>query len=303
MQTGVNTANLLNIQLNTNIRPAKLCLLNARSVCNKIDVLVDYVADHDLDILCITETWPSSEDTAAVSTVTPCGYLFEHVARSNLRDGGVGVLFKSSFTVDHSQLWPASSIECLDLQLRCHRVSSTIPLFVIYRPTRDLVERVGTKSGIIILGDFNVRYGDNSDAHARALHDILSDANMRQKVTNATHNRGNVLDLVITGFLLPVTDHFAVLCDLAMNQPRPPGKKITYHRFAAIDNSNFTKDLCECDCIIQPVCDVGCLYDQYYTELSCLVDRHAPLVQRNVTERPRTSDHLTHCIDRFVNVV
>ena len=85
-----------------------------------------------------------------------------------------------------------------------------------------------------------------------------------------------------------VTDHFAVLCDLITTKPRPPRKKITFRRYAAIDNSNFTKDLCECDFITQPACDVGGLYDQYYAELSCLVDRHAPYVQRNFTERPRT---------------
>ena len=137
-----------------------------------------------------------------------------------------------------------------------------------------------------------MRYGDNSDAHARALHDILSDANVRQNVTDATHNRGNVLHFVITASSSSpitrvsvddlVTDHFAVLCDLITTKARPPRKKITYRRYAAIDNFNFTKDLCECDFITQPACD------KYYTELSCLVDRHAPLVQRNVTERPRT---------------
>ena len=97
-------------------------------VAGKADFLVDYVADHDLDILCITETWLSSENTVAVSAITPSGYLFEHVARSNICGGGVGVLFKSSFTVDHSQLWPASSFECLDLQLRCHSLLYTTPL-------------------------------------------------------------------------------------------------------------------------------------------------------------------------------
>ena len=151
---------------------------------------------------------------------------------------------------------------------------------------------------IVILGDFNVRYGDNSDAHPRALHDILSDANMRQNVTDATHNRGNVLGLIIAASSSSpitrvsvndlVTDHFAVLCDLVTTKPHPPRKKITFRRHAAIDNSNFRKDLCECDFMTQPACDVGGLYDQYYTELFGLVDRHAPLVQRNVTERPRT---------------
>ena len=36
-QTGVKTADLLSIQLTTNVRPGKLCLLNTRSVCNKAD--------------------------------------------------------------------------------------------------------------------------------------------------------------------------------------------------------------------------------------------------------------------------
>ena len=188
----------------------------------------------------------------SATAVTPGGYTFEHVARRNRRGGGVGVLFRATYTVDHSKLWPASSFECLDLQLRSPRVSSTLRLFVIYRPPsssrnsqpfatfltefRELVECVGTKSGIIIVGDFKVRYGDDSDPHARALRDVLSDANLRQNVTDATHNRGNVLDLVITASSsslvtgVPVdnlvTDHFAVICDLATTKPRPPRKTI-----------------------------------------------------------------------------
>ena len=89
-QTGVNTANLLYIQLHTNVRPARLCLLNEKSVCNKVDFFVNYVADHELDIVCINETWLPSENT--VSSITPCGYLVDHVARSTLRGIGVGVL-------------------------------------------------------------------------------------------------------------------------------------------------------------------------------------------------------------------
>ena len=86
-QMGINSAKLLN----TNVRPAKLCLLTARSACNKADFFVNYVADHDLDMSCITETWPSCVATVPVSAITPCGHLLEHVARSNLC---VSVLFK-----------------------------------------------------------------------------------------------------------------------------------------------------------------------------------------------------------------
>ena len=169
----------------------------------------------------------------------------------------MGVMFRASFTHDHSQLWPASSFECIDIQLRCNAIPSTLRLFVIYRPLssspnsqpfatfltefRHLVECVGTKSGIIILGDFNVPYGDVDDAHARALRDIPSDANLRQNVTDATHNRGNILDLIITSTSSSpitrvsvddlVTDHYASMCHLVTTKPRPPRKK-TQHTAA-----------------------------------------------------------------------
>ena len=70
-QTGVNTTNLLTIKPVNEVHSAKLCLLNARSVCNKADFIIDYVADHDIDVLCITETWLQSDNNAAVSAITP----------------------------------------------------------------------------------------------------------------------------------------------------------------------------------------------------------------------------------------
>ena len=63
-------------------------------------------------------------------------------------------------------------------------------------------------------------------------------------------------------------------------------KKITYRRYAAIDNTHFSNDLCESALFTQRARDVTGLYDQYDNELRCLIDRHAPLVQRTVTERP-----------------
>lgn len=38
-------------------KSAKICLLNARSVCNKPSYIHDFTIDNDVDILCLTETW------------------------------------------------------------------------------------------------------------------------------------------------------------------------------------------------------------------------------------------------------
>ena len=60
---------------------------------------------HDIDVMCITETaWLQSDNSASVSAITPRGYLFEHVARNERRGDCVGVLFRASMTLNHSQL-------------------------------------------------------------------------------------------------------------------------------------------------------------------------------------------------------
>ncbi len=34
---------------------SKLCVLNAQSVCNKINLLTDYFIEHDLDLIALTK--------------------------------------------------------------------------------------------------------------------------------------------------------------------------------------------------------------------------------------------------------
>ena len=53
-----------------------MCLLNARSINNKALFIKDYVVDHQIDILGITETWTKSdgESNRVVSELSPRGY-------------------------------------------------------------------------------------------------------------------------------------------------------------------------------------------------------------------------------------
>ena len=44
---------------------------NSQSVCNKTDKLRDYVTDHDIDILCLTETWLRPEDPVVIGELSP----------------------------------------------------------------------------------------------------------------------------------------------------------------------------------------------------------------------------------------
>ena len=62
----------------------------------------DFVVDHDIDILAITETWlrPGNIDEVDIGTLCPTGYRFFHVARSYSLGGGVGLLFKETINVN-----------------------------------------------------------------------------------------------------------------------------------------------------------------------------------------------------------
>ena len=49
-------------------------MLNARSINNKAEVVVDFILEHQLDFLCVTETWLQVSDSFTANSVTPNGF-------------------------------------------------------------------------------------------------------------------------------------------------------------------------------------------------------------------------------------
>ena len=122
-QTGVNNANL--IQLTSRATGAhqetrkstKLGLLNARSLRSNYNIICDYVLEHDIDILCLTETWLTPNDDIITQAIIPQGYIIEHIPRSTRRGGGVGVLFNNTLRLESANMWHAESFECVEVVL------------------------------------------------------------------------------------------------------------------------------------------------------------------------------------------
>ena len=44
------------------VEKCNVCVINAQSICNKVDLLTDYFIETRVDIAAITETWLSSTD-------------------------------------------------------------------------------------------------------------------------------------------------------------------------------------------------------------------------------------------------
>ena len=147
-------------------------------------------------------------------------------------------------------------------------------------------------------GDFNTRYGDSTCTDATNLADLLGTSGFVQHVKGSTHERGNILDLVITSDVIATavkpttlfTDHYAIECERHQLKPTRLKRHVEYRRYAAIDNSWFAADLAAAD-FNAPELDPTALLYHYDYYLCTVVDEHAPLVSRTFTVRPMTPWH------------
>ena len=205
-----------------------LALINKQSVRNKAETICDYITERDFCTICLTDTWLSENDDVVVDALTPDGYNFRHLPRSDRRGSGVGVMYKASFHLCSTTPIPAQSFEGLEVVLHHVRASSVVQVFTIYRPpssgrksTRPfrlfidefsrVLERAATQqTECVILGDFNVHYGDDRTGDDPAGDDRAGDAR-------------HPVSAVSVETLL--TDHHVIQCDLVKVKPRRPRKR------------------------------------------------------------------------------
>lgn len=109
-----------------------LCLLNVRSVRNKVLTVKDFTVDHALDTLLITETWQKrGNEDFGIGTLCPTGSLFLHVPRhdSITFGGSTGFLFKENLDVHTSVSEEFETFELMDTRLKnieCARIQCTV---------------------------------------------------------------------------------------------------------------------------------------------------------------------------------
>ena len=97
--------------------------------------IVESLAEHNLDLLCITETWLLPSDVAVISAALPASYSFHHVSRSmDARGGGVGLIYSralSNVRVVPNQM-DVSSFEVMEITFSIHL--QNVRMAILYRP-------------------------------------------------------------------------------------------------------------------------------------------------------------------------
>ena len=128
--------------------------------------------------------------------------------------------------------------------------------------------------------------------------DILDSFDLEQHVNFPTHIHGHWLDLLITRTSCPavrsvlacdgLSDHFLVLSVLEFPRPKCVKKKIYFRRINKIDLDNLKNDILNSDLKTKPEKELPKLCKQYDTILQTILNKHAPLLTKTVSERPPT---------------
>ena len=185
-----------------------LCLLNARSVCNKLLVIKDFVVDHAVDLSGITETWLHLKgDDVNVGfywRALPEWLPFCSHSGPAGTGGGVGLLHKHGFCTKTRMCQHSfRSFECMDVTFINRK---SIRALVEYRPPETgaaidlffeefsslLEEVVVCSEELLIIGDFNFHMDDMADRYAAQFGSLLELLNLKQHVAVPTHRSGHI---------------------------------------------------------------------------------------------------------------
>ena len=279
-----------------------MCVVNCCSLKNKLTYVLDHVNEHKSDIVAISESWLSSDDSINRVVFKECleyGYKLFHTPRLHRRGGGVALLIKDGINVIQQDHHPQRSFEYMELLITT--VSIHVRVVVIYRPPiskvnkftksqfihefSEFLEGLSTSSGRqLICGDFNINWLDETDNNRKNLFNILETFNLYQHIENSTHKSGHLLDYIISDDQLInsvslsdfVSYHCALHATITCTRNHPERKKITYRCLKNIKSDRLSIDISKIDFKIDSN-DVDLIVDNYNSAFSSLLDTHAPL--------------------------
>ena len=295
-------------------QPLSLCVLNIRSLRNNSASFQDYAHECNADLIAVTETWLKEIDDAVRAEVKPTGYKPADVPRPNRRGGGTALFYRESINVSKHNSEVKTSFEFSewkvilpsDINLRLiivyrapysedHKVTSST-FFEEFSDYLDTI--VLCNERLVITGDLNFHVDVPTDRDAIKFLDILESYCLEQHVVGPTHVDGHTLDLNITrqsDYVICNTpridrylsDHAAILCSLRVNKPTLSAKNVSYRRVKSIDITSCNQDLLDSRLCQSPPDDIDELVACFNATLKSVLDKHAPLKNKVITERTR----------------
>ena len=280
--------------------------LNVRSAVNKSAIIHDVIADNNLDILSLSETWITNNLPPAISNdCAPQGYSVLHVPRTlraggPAKGGGLAVVFKKTLFVRTYDVPGLQIPTSFELQIvRVGNGASSYVMINIYRPPSgskvtffDEIADVfcsvaaSTNDKIFICGDANCPGVDSLHIDAD-LELVLSEFGMKQLVLSPTRDE-NILDIfaVETNCTVSnvkvldagyISDHRLVLVCLPIHSGHKPPSTTTYRQINKINPEAFEQSLLDSEIFSRPESSVDLFADQFKRVVIAELDKVAPL--------------------------
>jgi exonuclease III len=168
-------------------------------------------------ILALTETWLKVRDFYEPAEICPPEYTILREDREERKGGGVAIMCKKEYKPNRIKTGAYHSFEHLSVKLKS--TPFFLRIVVIYTPPSSsiktflsdfgsfLEDNALSGSPFILAADFNLHWEDAQNKDTERFREILSAFGLSQHISESTHIKGHVLDLIITRYL----DHIAVM--------------------------------------------------------------------------------------------
>lgn len=281
--------------------------------------------DFSIYLFCLTETWISPKTTSfEIKSCCPPNFSLYSYPRpapstsTSIVGGGTAFLLHNSCTCLSTSSHVYKSFEMSSLTFKSS--SSKLTVFNIYRPPpssttkcrsyvpfskfisdfNDFLSSASTTPhDFLITGDFNIHLDSPTNSDSAQFLSLLSSYNLSQSVNIPTHiSSKHTLDLLISpanSKLNPTisysptsaSDHYPIITSLSLSRPPPPVLVTKFFRcLKSISLTKFQVDIASSKLITNPPPSLSELVSCYNSTLSSLLDKHAPLKSKIVSQKP-----------------
>ena len=289
----------------------KFLLLKARSVRAREFLIRDEIDSSNVEFAVITETWLRSQDKEWVecSQFNTDGYKILNYNGQCRKGGGLALVYKDKYIVETLEKGQKKSFEYLICSIRIR--GTAVTSVIIYHPPYSGVNRVTVPTFIdefiqflpniiinykntLILGDFNLHL-DTDDPNAGVFADALEAMGLIGHVTLPTHIAGHTLDQIYSVLESPVkvnnigqgpliSDHHIIYGYVSIPKNAVVTRSVKLRKFKDIDITALMHDFIPENISATDINEAVTTFD---TELTRILDKHAPIKDRKVTDRKK----------------
>lgn len=286
----------------------KFAHINVRSLVPKIEVLKQYMRDHEIDVLAVSETWLNQ--TIQDEVVCIKGFNVIRKDRVIGRGGGVLVYVRDCFKFSEINYIGAENSEQIWIEVIINKMKYAFG--VLYRPPNgditnflqeyeeNLCKILLNYKYMISTGDFNINMMDIDNTNCQQFLSILSAYNLTQSINEPTrvgNNTSSLLDLMISSeecsvvqctvdCSFNISDHFVIKLVLNLKVYKPPPLFYTYRDYKRINHEQFLVDLYNTPFHnVFYIRDVDSKLEKFNDLLIDLFNKHAPERTVRITKK------------------